>query len=168
VLATWDVSFQKNEATTPRSASTIRFRPRSFARQSAPLASSSSRGDMNFNRGRSSIRQTDGAIADPARAGGRAAARPPRAAAPRWPSERRRPWRPVAERDVRATRSANDDVPAVSPPSSGSGSSSHYYLKRAESSLDASCTKAALGSDVTQRPSRGACASRRRARPRRR
>ena len=44
--------------------------------------------DRNFNRARSGIRRTSGAIADPARAGGRAAAYPPPAAAPRWPSGR--------------------------------------------------------------------------------
>jgi hypothetical protein len=37
------------------------------------------RRDRNFNQGRSSIRQRDGAIADSARAGARAAACPPRA-----------------------------------------------------------------------------------------
>ncbi|CAN5406200.1 hypothetical protein BH09GEM1_BH09GEM1_45190 [soil metagenome] len=71
--------------------------------------------DRKFNRGRSSIRRTYGAIADPARAGGRAAACPPPAAASRWPSGRCFPWAPGHSGDrsdapVGLTRTPN--VPA--------------------------------------------------------
>jgi len=83
-------------------------------KRSSPCAERGRR-NRKFNRARSSIRRTYGAIADPARAGRRAAACPPPAAAPRWPSGRRCPWAPGRRRgrsDAPVGRTRTPNVPA--------------------------------------------------------